>query len=78
MHCLEIYGSTISWPSPFYDLYNILIFLNSTTYEQSVDADGFGVCFEMGKKCCWITEILKSKQKKLEVGDMYCAAGATK
>ena len=53
MHCLEIYGSTISWPSPFYDLYNILIFLNSTTYEQSVDADGFGVCFEMGKKCYW-------------------------
>ena len=28
--------------------------MTSTIFLQSVDADGFGVCFEMGKKCRWM------------------------
>ena len=31
--------------------HNILIFKKHSTSSHSADADGFGVCFEMGKKC---------------------------
>ena len=34
----------------FYDFYHDLDFLKDTISLQSLDADGFGVCFDMGKK----------------------------